>query len=560
MRWSLPCFILLLFLSGCICCGGIAEQSCDYGNPCSKGVFSNAAGECVYEPLYGVVEGCSRSYGCIRYGCVEGECRPLPYESCCGNHICEPGEGDGCPADCIESCYDGIRNQGESGVDCGGPCRDCKDDLYESYMRLKMLSEPWYNITNEYVGYIREYNGDRDLDKLGQRAVKTRGRVAILEKQYEAMERLSGMNEAMTKLGESIRYFKQSLDAEVVYTETRTPAKLTEANDLLTKALDASREYDVLYRGVWQSYWSRQEACRNAVLDEGEERIDCGGHCGPCDVEYTIAKHVVVEKIGGGKADFTYNLTLPVIDNPPIQELLWKRASPTPERVWTNEYGTIYHQFPLHFPAGSGTRELTVTGKVVVRGGYHGRKLYGDVENSFKVKDEKMTMSSQECGTARRLQGPSTRESAENLYEWVDDNIEYVVFEEDNPSSLTYSRKKGDCSDKSILFSSFMRCLGIPARQVQGYMVNGTALTSHAWAEYYDGGWVYLDPVYHEGRGVVNNVNNIYKCREPFSMYCNSWYNYVYWDDKPRFRLTENTYVESNRSLEGIETITESWS
>ena len=36
--------------------------------------------------------------------------------------------GGPCPDPCniIESCWDGIKNQGEEGIDCGGPCdKDC---------------------------------------------------------------------------------------------------------------------------------------------------------------------------------------------------------------------------------------------------------------------------------------------------------------------------------------------------------------------------------------------------------------------------------------------------
>jgi len=46
-----------------------------------------------------------------------------------GDEDCDDGNtqsGDGCSASCVdETCDDGIQNQGEEGVDCGGPCAPC---------------------------------------------------------------------------------------------------------------------------------------------------------------------------------------------------------------------------------------------------------------------------------------------------------------------------------------------------------------------------------------------------------------------------------------------------
>ena len=35
---------------------------------------------------------------------------------------------DTCKLACKACCYDGIQNQGEEGVDCGGPCAPCKSN------------------------------------------------------------------------------------------------------------------------------------------------------------------------------------------------------------------------------------------------------------------------------------------------------------------------------------------------------------------------------------------------------------------------------------------------
>jgi hypothetical protein len=42
----------------------------------------------------------------------------------CSVDSCDPNEGCFSDASTCESCFDGIQNQGEAGVDCGGPCPD----------------------------------------------------------------------------------------------------------------------------------------------------------------------------------------------------------------------------------------------------------------------------------------------------------------------------------------------------------------------------------------------------------------------------------------------------
>ncbi len=57
-------------------------------------------------------------------------------------------------------------------------------------------------------------------------------------------------------------------------------------------------------------------------------------------------------------------------------------------------------------------------------------------------------------------------------------------------------RGSGDCRDHSILFTSFMRALGIPTRLVSGaFLSHGGIWEPHLWAMYWDGStWRQLDP------------------------------------------------------------------
>lgn len=85
---------------------------------------------------------------------------------------------------------------------------------------------------------------------------------------------------------------------------------------------------------------------------------------------------------------------------------------------------------------------------------------------------------------------------------WTSENITYdndlarQIWngEVDTQSALeTLERKKGTCSEYTNLFIAMLRCKGIPARFVHGYLYGGSY---HAWAEFYleGSGWIPVDP------------------------------------------------------------------
>jgi len=61
---------------------------------------------------------------------------------------------------------------------------------------------------------------------------------------------------------------------------------------------------------------------------------------------------------------------------------------------------------------------------------------------------------------------------------------------------------KGDCSEHTLLFVSLCRSLGIPAREVRGWVYAGDeaqALGAHAWAEVaVEGEWHAVDPTWNQ--------------------------------------------------------------
>ena len=90
---------------------------------------------------------------------------------------------------------------------------------------------------------------------------------------------------------------------------------------------------------------------------------------------------------------------------------------------------------------------------------------------------------------------------AKALFEWMVNNTEYDFEKCHNGSQYrgtpleTLKDGKGVCDELSFLYVSLCRAAGIPARWVEGYMVERNPLKydRHAWAEFYDGGWVMVE-------------------------------------------------------------------
>lgn len=67
-------------------------------------------------------------------------------------------------------CDDGVRNHGETGIDCGGPCpaqcKDCLSDLTLGTNPSAYLYSPeqWTNIRSTALGALSEYANEQDID------------------------------------------------------------------------------------------------------------------------------------------------------------------------------------------------------------------------------------------------------------------------------------------------------------------------------------------------------------------------------------------------------------
>ncbi len=115
--------------------------------------------------------------------------------------------------------------------------------------------------------------------------------------------------------------------------------------------------------------------------------------------------------------------------------------------------------------------------------------------------------------------GAPPREAARAVADWVRENVAYVPGSTgvQTGAQEAWELRKGVCQDIAHLTAALLRGLGIPARYVSGYlhpkpdaMVGETVEgQSHAWVEWWCGGWEGYDPT----NGVPTGVQHVIVAR-----------------------------------------------
>ena len=101
---------------------------------------------------------------------------------------------------------------------------------------------------------------------------------------------------------------------------------------------------------------------------------------------------------------------------------------------------------------------------------------------------------------AGRFKESEQVKTAENIFRWVADHVQYTGYLPNERGALYALRKKqGDCTEFMYLFVALCRANGVPARGMGGYVsTENTVLKPsdyHNWAEFYeDGAWRIADP------------------------------------------------------------------
>ncbi|MCP4687395.1 MAG: transglutaminase domain-containing protein [Desulfobacterales bacterium] len=101
---------------------------------------------------------------------------------------------------------------------------------------------------------------------------------------------------------------------------------------------------------------------------------------------------------------------------------------------------------------------------------------------------------------ARALSADNPLKTAENIHNWVADNVKYIGYTRRGRGALyALQYNKGDCTEFMYLFAALGRAAGVPTRCMAGYVQEQSGPLKpaeyHNWAEFYhDGAWRLADP------------------------------------------------------------------
>ncbi len=544
MRRQVACLMLLsVFVPGCIMGG---QVSCDDDNPCTYDYLTD--GSCSHRPLSGPVDGCFGAGGCMEYSCFDGSCILQRLMQCCGNGACDGGESpERCPSDCQATCRDGERNQGEQGVDCGGPCGPCESERANYLRKLGELRTQWQASASNYTAALREYEVGRNATLLMSAALTS----------YGESERIRGVldraiiprENARLRLmfNDTLSTYLSALEAMSKYAASGRDVNRREANRLSALAFGLDRDFVREFNSAVDEVNRMELGCVNFVQDPGEEGVDCGGQCRtPCETTFNVTKRVTV-RIADGPAKLTVNVSSPAINYPPQQRLIASSLEPEPDRVSKDQEGNVNYEYYLDMPA-YGITDLYITQTLrFKRAGWPAKSASAYESPLYLQGNNYSALSADICREAGIIRSGvnSTPEYLMAAEEWMNRNIAYELNHEELGAQYCYASRRGACDEQADLYVSLMRCNGVPSRRVTGSLVNGSHLGGHAWAEYYDGGWVYVDPSARRREQAFTFDNkHVAACVGEGAYNCGVGYYYTYAKKRPKIEITERTYMQ----------------
>jgi hypothetical protein len=183
----------------------------------------------------------------------------------------------------------------------------------------------------------------------------------------------------------------------------------------------------------------------------------------------------------------------------PTQKRVNLKAS-DPYKIIKDDLGNQILHFTLSDIPPYGTKIISIEANLKLadkkpnRFSLKGKKAYLKAEEYVEADDPAMIQQ------AKQLKGSETKKTAENIFRWVSNTVQYTGYIE-NPRGALYAlnEKKGDCTEFMYLFVALSRAKKIPARGIGGYVVTDNAILRptayHNWAEFYDdGSWRIADP------------------------------------------------------------------
>ncbi|MDP4999052.1 MAG: fibronectin type III domain-containing protein [Saprospiraceae bacterium] len=177
--------------------------------------------------------------------------------------VCTFVAGDGSSSSCLNtagaqpSCFDGIRNQGETGIDCGGPCTAC----------------PEYNCAPPLTLSATDIASNR---------VTLNWSAASSASNYEIQIRLSTNSSWYTfTTGQTRMELSGIVPGQLYQWKVRTVcgSGTSEWSVLCTFTGNAGSSSTCTGTGTQPEGGA---TCFDGIQNQGETGVDCGGPCGPC--------------------------------------------------------------------------------------------------------------------------------------------------------------------------------------------------------------------------------------------------------------------------------------
>ena len=224
-----------------------------------------------------------------------------------------------------------------------------------------------------------------------------------------------------------------------------------------------------------------------------------------------------------GRVRSSYNEARLTPENSGRQTTLRSRVEIEPAATayaYRDYWGSTVTAFDLHTPH----EELVVTGTSIVEAGpdpiahehvdwtvLRGpevRDQYGELLGSTALT----AMDDEVVAEVRALVGDlPPHDAATEVCRFVEEHLEYLsgATHVKTTAMQAWRHGKGVCQDISHVTVGLLRALGLPARYVSGYLhperdaAVGRSVTgeSHAWVEWWDGGWCAFDPTNSVGVG-----------------------------------------------------------
>jgi len=149
-------------------------------------------------------------------------------------------------------------------------------------------------------------------------------------------------------------------------------------------------------------------------------------------------------------------------------------------------------------------------------------ELYYDTDNSSIIAASNSIVNP----------GDNSITKATKICNWVSDYLTYdgTLPSQEMGASWALNKSRGDCSEYSSLMITLLRCQGIPARKVTGFVISTDStlrpyvgqqwnfnlndqgandFLGHAWVEYYvpSIGWIACDPTWNENVDYSNRID-----------------------------------------------------